>query len=285
MTVDQVRGGCKPFIKWPGGKRAIIDALLRHVPATYGTYYEPFLGSGALFFAARPERAVLADTNADLIECYVQIRDRPQDVMDQLTHMRNSREEYYTIRDWSPVTAIERAARLIYLVNLSFNGIYRVNFQGQFNVPYGYRTHRAPFSETTIMAASNQLTNARLQPCDFGEALADARAGDFVYLDPPYTVAHSRNGFVRYNDRLFSWKDQERLAKLAYELVNRGCHVVVTNAHASAICNLYSNFAQYPFSRLSLIAAQRRHRRPVEELVIVGRPQTVGESGNGKPTH
>src|SRR5207247_983720 len=134
-----------------------------------------------------------------------------------------------------PRTAISRAARLIYLTNLSFNGIYRLNFRGEFNVPYGHRSHRRPVEPTLIRTASSLLRAAQVRCDDFEVTLRRARVGDVVYLDPPYTVAHSNNGFIRYNARLFSWCDQQRLAIGARRAADRGAFVVVTNADHESV--------------------------------------------------
>lgn len=169
------------------------------------------MGGGALYFALQPRRAVLADNNADLINCYQQVRDRPHRVIDWLSRMRNSEEHYYRIRQEAPEDPVKRAARLIYLTTLSFNGIFRVNRNGEFNVPYGRKTHVQPCDPARILAASAALSAARLVAADFETAIGAAQKSDVIYLDPPYTVAHGNNGFLKYNARIFSWDDQVRL--------------------------------------------------------------------------
>src|SRR5436305_2539507 len=137
-------GDTRPLLKWPGGKRNLADRIVALMPQTYDRYLEPFVGGGAVFFKLKPPHAVLADTDAALINFYTQIRDSPDHVLKALARLKNSETDYYRIRASRPRTAITRAARLIYLTNLSFNGIYRLNFLGEFNVPYGYRSHRRP---------------------------------------------------------------------------------------------------------------------------------------------
>jgi DNA adenine methylase len=157
---------------------------------------------------------------------------------------------------------------LIYLATLSFNGIHRVNLKGQFNVPYGEKRHLKPCDAARLRRASVTLKNARIESEDFEDAVRTATEGDFIYMDPPYTVAHSNNGFVKYNAKIFTWSDQERLAKVAHELVARGCHVAVSNADHESIHSLYKGFALTKIERYSVIAASTAFRRPVAECVF-----------------
>lgn len=259
----------EPFLKWPGGKRLLSSALLRLVPQNFGKYFEPFLGSGALYFALQPKSAVLADSNADLIECYNELRNNCPGVIRELQKLRNSEQEYYRIRNDNPTEPPARAARFIYLVKLAFNGIYRVNrATGKFNVPYGYHTRRVVFREERLWAASEVLRHARLMSCDFADVVNKAAAGDLVYLDPPYTLAHTNNGFVRYNQHLFSWSDQIRLASCAAQLAERGVYVIVSNAPHRSITQLYKGFDSVRFARSSQIAANPAFRGSVKELVL-----------------
>lgn len=259
----------EPFLKWPGGKRQLSPDLLHIAPREFKRYFEPFLGSGAMFFALQPDRAVLADSNSQLIECYRQVKDNCDGVLSELRKLKNSPTEYYRIRASDPRESAARAARLIYLVKLAFNGIYRVNRStGRFNVPYGNHTERDVFDEDRLRVASDALRHARIQPGDFSETVARASAGDLVYLDPPYTLAHSNNGFVRYNQRLFSWADQVRLAKCALRLADRGVHVMVSNAPHSSILRLYPGFGRKRLVRGSQIAANPEFRGSVTELVL-----------------
>jgi DNA adenine methylase len=156
--------------------------------------------------------------------------------------MKNTELDYYRVRQTQPQTTAEQAARLIYLVTLSFNGIYRENSRGMFNVPYGHKTHLDPCNSERILASSMVLSHAQLIQGDFADAINQAEKGDLVYLDPPYTVAHGNNGFVKYNARMFSWDDQKRLSAWALELDRRGCRVIVSNAAHPSIAALYENF-------------------------------------------
>jgi DNA adenine methylase len=261
--------GCGlPLLKWPGGKRRLVKFIIPLIPDGFNRYYEPFLGSGALFFAVRPQRASLSDRNPDLISAYGQVRNNPEAVIKQLQKLSNSEKNYYAVRSSVPNSESESAARLIYLCRLSFNGIHRVNLKGKFNVPYGYKTHLNPCEPEKIRAASEMLKWARIECQDFEAAVASAKKGDLVYLDPPYTTAHANNGFLKYNAKIFTWDDQKRLAGVARELAGRGCVVIVSNADHLSIRGLYTGFGILEIDRHSVIAASGRFRRRITECVF-----------------
>jgi DNA adenine methylase len=270
LTNDEPKGTGygPPLLKWPGGKRRLVKFILPLVPDGFNHYYEPFLGSGALFFAIRPQRASLSDRNPDLISAYGQVRNNPETVIRQLQKLDNSEKNYYAVRSSVPDSESERAARLIYLCTLSFNGIHRVNLKGMFNVPYGFKTHLRPCEPEKIHAASKVLKRAKIECQDFETAVASAQEGDLVYLDPPYTTAHANNGFLKYNAKIFTWDDQKRLAHVARELSGRGCIVIVSNADHLSIRSLYTGFAVLEIDRHSVIAASGRFRRRITECVF-----------------
>lgn len=259
----------QPLIKWPGGKRALAGSILKYVPEQFGTYYEPFMGGGAVFFALRPGSAVLSDANVDLINAYIQIRDNAEALARVLKSFKNSESDYYAIRATSPRTPVRKAARMLYLARLSFNGIHRVNLRGEFNVPYGYKTHLTAIDEDHLFSTSNALRTAEIRSGDFEHTTRDAAPGDVVYFDPPYTVAHGLNGFVKYNERIFSWHDQKRLAEHANALAKRGCRVIVSNADHQSIHELYKGFNCELIERPSVIAASSAHRRTITECIFV----------------
>jgi len=261
-------GRSAPLVKWPGGKRGLLRALLPLVPSDYRRYYEPFLGGGALFFALRPDRSILGDRNCELISMYREVRDNPDRVIASLRRLKNTEKEYYRVRASRPIAGAARAARLLYLMTLAFNGIHRVNLRGEFNVPYGFKTHLDPCEEPKIRQASIALANTRLVNEDFERTVASAAAGDVVYLDPPYTTSHRNNGFVKYNAKIFTWNDQRRLAALAERLVKRGCSVIVSNADHESIDELYRGFDKVRVPRHSVIAASAHFRRGVSECVF-----------------
>jgi DNA adenine methylase len=271
-----------PLLKWPGGKRALLKHILPLFPQSFGTYYEPFIGGGAVFFRLQPNGAVLSDKNCELINCYVSVRDRPAEVISYLADMPNTNEDYFRIRRMEPSDSVERAARLIYLTTLSFNGIHRVNLKGKFNVPYGGKTHLRPSDPDKINAASTALSQAVLLCADFEESLSQASEGDLVYLDPPYTVAHSNNGFVKYNDKIFSWQDQIRLARVAETLAQKGCHVFVSNADHPTIRALYHGFKRQIIKRASVMAASSEFRREITECVFFSSPKSRKKCSSSK---
>lgn len=233
-----------------------------------GRYFEPFLGGAALFLRLRPGSATLSDTNDELINVYAQVRDYPDQLISRLGRLRNSSSTYYEIRESRPRAPLSRAARLLYLMRLSFNGIHRVNLSGNFNVPYGHKTHLSVCDPNHIRQLSAALQSAQLMSSDFELATESAKVNDFVYFDPPYTVAHGSNGFVKYNEDIFSWDDQVRLASHARKLAERGVHVLISNADHRSIRQLYRGFSIRKVSRFSRIAARSQHRKAITELLI-----------------
>src|SRR5437762_8045483 len=208
-------GNIPILLNWPGGKRLLVKQIVPFVPEKFNCYYEPFLGGGALFFTIQPSKAFLGDNNPELINCYIQVRDQPDQVISYLSTLRNSKEDYYRIRDCPPDDDIGKAARMIYLMALSFNGIHRVNTLGKFNVPYNNKLETQICDPEKIRAVSRSLAASKIVLGDFELTVSSAVKGDFIYFDPPYTVAHKNNGFVKYNAQIFSWNDQMRLATIA----------------------------------------------------------------------
>lgn len=271
---DVATPGLVPFLKWPGGKRWFVCNHANLLPSEYGIYVEPFLGAGAVYFHLRPTRALLGDANADLVETYRAIRDDWQALESSLRYrQRRHREDpdayYYWLRAKKPSELVQRASRLIYLNRTCFNGIYRVNREGDFNVPRGSKD-KVVIETDDFEAMSKVLAGAELMSGDF-EALIDrANGGDFVFCDPPYTVRHNYNGFRKYNEVLFSWADQERLAQALTRAALRGVKVVCTNANHQSVRELYDSalFERRVVSRYSRISADNTGRSHFEELII-----------------
>jgi DNA adenine methylase len=258
-----------PPLKWAGGKRWFAARHMALVPSSFGTYLEPFFGSGALFFALAPKKAVLSDLNAELMNLYRVMRDDPDLLR---AHMRkhqrmHSLEYYYQLRDFSPRTRTTRAARTLYLNRTCWNGLYRVNKMGEFNVPIGTKT--SVLLETDdFHSISGVLKNCKLLVCDFEKTINLAVKGDLVFADPPYTVSHNSNGFIKYNERIFSWGDQERLAACVKRAVDRGVKVIVTNASHKSIHKLYRDFERIVVGRSGVIAGNATARGNYDEVVI-----------------
>jgi DNA adenine methylase len=261
---------CLPFLKWAGGKRWFISRYLDLLPTRFDRYIEPFLGSGAVFFALNPPKAILADLNRDLIETYSAIQKdwrRVVRILD-MYHLDHSKEFYYMLRSSRPRSLHKRAARLIYLNRTCWNGLYRVNVRGQFNVPIGTKQN-VVLDTDDFHRTSIRLKRASLVVSDFEAVICRARRGDLIFADPPYVTAHSQNGFLKYNEKLFSWDDQMRLMKCLLKAKKRGAHIVATNADTPSVRRLYEgSFAVRTATRSSVIAANSWHRGTSNELVI-----------------
>ncbi len=264
---------CKllPFLKWPGGKRWFVQNYSHLLPTTFNRYIEPFLGGGAVFFHLQPKKAILADINPEVIAAYEGIKTNWKSLKKSLQHhQRNhSNEHYYNTRDKDPDQLLQKASRMIYLNRTCFNGIYRVNLDGKFNVPMGTKT-KVILDSDDFEKASQLLQKAALIVGDFAQTINRARRNDFVFADPPYTVRHNLNGFVKYNENLFSWEDQVRLAEVLFNAKERGVKVLLTNANHASIRELYRNrgFKLETVSRYSSIAADSENRKQFDELVI-----------------
>jgi DNA adenine methylase len=233
----------KPFLKWAGGKARSASALVRMAPPYSGTYWEPFMGSGAVFFELAPELAVLADANEELVVCFQQIARDPHAVMDALDTMPNTKEFYLEARAQNPASlgVVERAARVVYLNKTGFRGLWRVNRQGRFNVPYG-QYERPYYNRDNLLRASKLLATARVVRADFTELLPQVREGDWVYLDPPYVPDRKWGDFKRYTADQFPHEKIEHLARLMREADERGAFVMLTNSDTETVRCVFHSF-------------------------------------------
>ena len=265
----------RPLIRWAGGKRLIVRRLTESLPPTFNTYFEPMAGSGALFFALRPQSAVLADVNPELINFYQVIKNRPNHFYHAIKRLNPSKTTYYRLRATSPSSPVARAVRFFYLIRLSWNGLYRVNKKGQFNVPFGGRRPKELVTLPEILGASHALRKTRLCCGDFARTTAQAKAGDLVYFDPPYPKgAVLENGFARYHQTGFTLDDHKRLSEYATALAKRGVYVVITEAATAQIRRFYENtFHIQAIKSNSLIAADSNFRRISYELVMTSYPR------------
>ena len=264
----------RPFLRWAGGKQWISGQLAKLIPANIGTYYEPFLGGGSLYFSASPTTAVLSDLNLRLVEAYRALRDKPIEVIAILEKWANDKRTYYLVRDEDFGDSTHRAAQFIFLNRTCWNGLHRVNKQGKFNVPFGNHG-RAVYNVGHLLEVSRSLKKAAVHHGDFEKMISQAKRGDFVYLDPPYTSLNLKNGFRQYNENLFSWNDQQRLGCTAVKLAKLGCHVIVSNAHHDAVIELYPGFSYRQVSRHSILAASAKFRRVTTELLIASDPRLL----------
>lgn len=248
----------------------MVQACSEAFPEVKGTYYEPFLGAGAVFFMTAPGRAHLSDSNEELINVYKQIRKAPLVFEQALKRYQNKhcKKFYYEERAMRYASNFERAVQFVYLNRTCFNGIYRVNLDGDFNVPMGTKTAvNLPSDDFVAVAAA--LRGKTLTVCNYDDAIAKAGRGDCIYADPPYTVKHNLNGFVKYNDKLFQWSDQEKLCAALSKAAARGAKIIVSNANHASIKALYcEGWRQYAVSRSSVISAGAEHRGSTTELLI-----------------
>jgi DNA adenine methylase len=220
-----------------------------------------------MFFALRPDRATISDVNIDLMNTYRALKRDPELLIQTLLSYEHSRAFYDMVRQKAPPSANGQAARLIYLNKTAFNGLYRVNRSGEFNVPFGRYRNPGICQPDRIREASHALRRARILHGDFAEAVAPARSDDLVYMDPPYITGHTNNGFVKYNAPLFSWHDQIRLSTTARSLFDRGVHVIVSNADHGSIRALYFDFFVYRMRRRILVGVQGSRRLATELLI------------------
>lgn len=263
----------RAFLRWAGSKRYLLPHLIRYLPRTYGTYFEPFLGSGSLFFLLQPSSAVLADTCGPLVETFEAVRDDVSAVLRLMAPLQPKEKIYYQVRSAMPRGRFKRAANFIYLNYSCWNGLYRVNSAGQFNVPFGLPKTKNLADPKNLKACATLLKQrqVRLRTADFEESVEGARAGDLVYLDPPYVTKHNQNGFRDYNEKIFHWFDQERLARLAARLVRLNVHVLVSNASHPEIERLYPDFSAILVDRKSTLASNKKFRGRAKEVLFVPR--------------
>ncbi|HZO17245.1 MAG TPA: DNA adenine methylase [Polyangiaceae bacterium] len=261
----------RPFLKWAGGKRRLLPQILPHVPARFGGYHEPFVGSGALFFHLGPRRAVLSDNNERLIRAYQGLRDSPSDVIGLLSSYRHDRDffEQMRERDIDAASDVEVAAWFIYLNKTGYNGLYRVNSKNRYNVPFGDYARPNFCDEETLRLCAGRLSKVRLQVCDFERAARRARAGDLVYFDPPYVPLSVTSYFTSYTKDGFDMDDQRRLRDVALALKEKEVHVLISNSSAPAVYELYGErFKIIEVTARRDINCQSGGRGRITELLI-----------------
>ena len=264
-------GTRRPFVKWAGGKRQLLPELLRHAPSRFARYFEPFVGGGALFFALAPERAILTDVNERLIRTYRGVRNDVGDVIALLSNYPHDEKFFYELRDRDidPGTDAEVAAWFIYLNKIGFNGLYRVNRQNRFNVPFGRHRNPTICDEATLRACSSALQRADLRVADFEQVVSAAAAGDLVYFDPPYVPLSVTSNFTAYSKERFDSAGQVRLRDVALALKRRGVHVLLSNSSAGLVRDLYgSEFETTEVSATRLVNSKANRRGAITELVI-----------------
>ncbi|GAA0406214.1 hypothetical protein GCM10009133_13560 [Cocleimonas flava] len=269
----------KPFIKWAGGKTQLLPDLMTKVPETYGDYIEPFLGGAALFFALRPTKAKLNDSNLDLINTYKTVRDEPKLLLVNLLEhkLNHNKEYYYSIRsiDSDNLSDVEKAARFIYLNKTCFNGLYRVNKKGGFNVPIGSYKNPGIVDEENIYACSEALQGVELFSMDYAEFIKKhVSKNSFVYIDPPYIPLSEYSDFDRYTADKFRVGNHIDLARIYKDMVDEGVHAILSNSSAELTERLYSDFKQEKVLANRFINKDPKKRGKVEELLILPKRET-----------
>lgn len=268
----------QPFTKWTGGKRQLLPVIRELMPKTYNRYFEPFVGGGALFFDLAPKDAVINDFNAELINCYQQIKDNPQELIESLkVHQEyNSKEYYLDLRSADRderidmMSEVQRAARILYMLRVDFNGLYRVNSKNQFNVPYGRYKNPKIVDEELISAISVYLNNNQLEikTGDFEKAVLDVQPGDFVYFDPPYIPLSETSAFTSYTHEGFSYADQVRLRDAFKRLSDTGAYVMLSNSSSALVEELYNDFNIHYVEATRTNGAKSSSRGKISEIIV-----------------
>jgi len=261
----------RPFLKWVGGKTQLLSEIRDFMPETFGTYREPFIGGGALFFDVKPKKAVLSDMNERLIRAYRGIKKDVQAVIDLLEEYPHKKKFFLELRaqDIDSRTDAEVAAWMIYLNKVGFNGLYRVNSRNGFNVPFGRYTDPVICDESNLRACAKALRGVTLKVQSFEEVESQAKPGDFVYFDPPYVPLNDTSYFTSYTSAGFDWAAQARLRDLALRLKTKGVFVLLSNSSAQAVYELYGKgFECLPVDARRYVNATGSGRGAVKELLI-----------------
>ncbi len=272
-TTSQLNSA-RPFLRWAGGKTWLLKYFNSLAPnISFKNYHEPFLGSAALFLFLQPEKkSYLSDLNSELIETYICVRDEIENVITELSKFKNTQLDYYKVRESKFRSDYKRAARFIYLNQTSFNGIYRVNLNGIYNVPFGFRTKNF-YEPENLRNVSHSLKKATFKVGDFDIVKKTIKKGDFVFLDPPYTVTHNNNGFIKYNQKLFSLEDQYRLSSLIDCIKEKEAYYLLTNAAHKKVEEIFEKGdSKHYLERASLIGGLNAKRGYYSEVLFTNLP-------------
>ncbi len=264
----------KPFLKWAGGKRQLLKVLAQNLPKEYNTYYEPFVGGGALFFYLLPDNAMLFDNNPILMNVYQVIQRSVDELIQLLQEHRNEKEYFYSIRkmdrngQFQTLSPIEKASRTIFLNKTCFNGLYRVNSRGEFNVPFGRYKNPNYCDIPNLEAVHKALQNISLQVGSFEKVLDFAEKGDFVYFDPPYVPLSKTANFTSYTKEDFAMEDQQRLVEVFNELDQRGCKVLLSNSYSDFVLDKFQQYEIIPVDAKRAINSDASKRGYIKEALI-----------------
>jgi len=267
----------QPFLKWAGGKRQLLPEIRKHIPKKYNTYYEPFVGAGAVLFDLQPKKAVINDVNVELVNVYNVIKNNVEELIEDLKKHENDKDYFYAIRDldrkpeYNELSPIEKASRLIFLNKTCFNGLFRVNSQGQFNVPFGKYKNPKIVNDIVLKAVHNYMNSndVTIKNEDFETVVENAKKGDFIYLDPPYDPVSDTSSFTGYSLNGFNKDDQIRLRDTFAELDKRGCKVLLSNSSTDFINDIYSDFHIEIVSATRSINSVASKRGKIEEVLVI----------------
>ncbi len=267
----------QPFLKWAGGKRQLLPIIRKYIPQKYGTYYEPFIGAGAVLFDIQPTVGMINDSNTELINCYKVIRDSIDELVLDLRQYKNEKEYYYAIRDldrdanFKRLDPIRRASRIIYLNKTCFNGLFRVNSAGQFNVPFGSYNNPKILDEIVLKAVHHYLAtkNIQIMNVDFEQSVKDAKKGDFIYFDPPYDPVSDTSSFTGYDVNGFGKNEQKRLRDVYKKLSDKGCFVLLSNSATDFILDLYKDFSIITVAASRNINSIATGRGKIDEVLVM----------------
>lgn len=266
----------QPFLKWAGGKRQLLPEIRKYVPSKYTTYYEPFVGGGAVLFSLQPKTAIVNDSNEELINVYNVIKTDVEGLIRELKKHKNTKEHFYKIREldrsgqFAKMNNVEKAARIIYLNKTCYNGLFRVNSQGQFNVPFGSYDNPEIVNEIILRAVSNYLKSTKITFFneDFATALKGVKKGGFVYLDPPYDPVSDTSSFTGYTLNGFDQNEQIRLKNTCDELHKKGCKFLLSNSATEFIKELYSDYTIEVVQVGRNINSVASKRGKIEEVLV-----------------
>ena len=265
-----------PFLKWAGGKRQLIPQMKNYFPKSFNKYIEPFVGGGAIFFYMLPEKAILIDINEELINCFKVIKHKVEELIDLLKNHKNEKEYYYQIRNldrnpevYKKLSDAEKASRTIYLNRCCYNGLYRVNSKGQFNVPFGRYKNPNFCDEKNLEAVSSALKNVNVLRGSFEVCLDYAEKDDFIYFDPPYQPISQTSSFTSYTKENFGIESQRKLFSVFKSLDNRGCKLLLSNSYNNFILDLFNDYQIILLNAKRAINSNATKRGIIKEVLVL----------------
>lgn len=274
VVLEKLKSETYPIVKWVGGKRQLMFELLKNMPKSYNRYFEPFIGGGALFFELQPDNAYISDMNEELINLYSVVRDSVDELIEDLSKHEVSKEYFLEIRnidrteEYSELSNIERASRFIYLNRTCFNGMYRVNSKGEFNVPFGHYKNPRIVDEKNLINCSNLLQRTEIRHSDFSEILTKVQEGDFVYFDPPYVPLNETSSFTSYTKDGFDIDMQFKLRDVCDELDSMGVKFMLSNSDTKLVNELYANYEIKKVFAFRQINANADGRGKITEVLV-----------------